>query len=69
MITRIPCLKNGSRKENGCIHPYRKRDGKYGGYISLFNPETGSGNIDDAQNYFQLCIKAGNSRILGLCNY
>ncbi|HEX2627795.1 MAG TPA: hypothetical protein VHM26_02245, partial [Chitinophagaceae bacterium] len=47
-----------TKRENGYMHLIQEKDGKYGCYISLFNPETGSGNIEnDVQNYFSAMYK------------
>lgn len=47
-----------TKRENGYMHLIQEKDGKYGCYISLFNPEAGSGNIEnDVQNYFAALYK------------
>jgi hypothetical protein len=47
-----------SKRENGYMHLIHEENGKYGCYITLFNPEAGSGNMEnDARNYFNALYK------------
>jgi hypothetical protein len=47
-----------TKRENGFMHLIQEENGKYGCYISLFNPETSSGNIEtDVRNYFAAMYK------------